>query len=61
MKDWSIIRRFVIESAVKRYGSTTLADEIFVLHGPCGVGKRTAVKGMVMINCDKSMFHSSKV
>ncbi|GAQ84137.1 hypothetical protein KFL_001770230 [Klebsormidium nitens] len=46
-KDWPIIRRFAVESAVKSYGASTLADDIFVLHGPRGVGKRTAVKAVL--------------
>jgi lipopolysaccharide biosynthesis regulator YciM len=45
MKKWRIVRRTILDMELHKYARTSVVPQALILHGPCGVGKRTTVEG----------------
>ncbi|CAK9204371.1 unnamed protein product [Sphagnum jensenii] len=47
MKKWRIVRRTILDMELHKYARTSVVPQALILHGPCGVGKRTTVEGLL--------------
>ena len=44
---WKVVRRPLLDLELRRYAQMPVVPQPLILHGPRGVGKRTAIEGML--------------